>query len=194
MLGQQLSPITDEGPQRRLNHATWLVCEAVGEIIEFWGFKRALGRTWTLMYLSAEPLSATDVGRDLGLSSGAVSMTLKEMEHWGIIQRVSRPGQRQYFYRAETRLWLMIARVVKNREIHQIERLIQALQAAIKTLEADRATPGAALALGRLKALLGLAELGAESFRILFQDKNLDLAALQKIAQIRQLFQKSEGD
>ena len=36
----------------------------VGRLIEFWGFKRNMGRVWAVLYLSPEPLTAQDL-RDL---------------------------------------------------------------------------------------------------------------------------------
>ena len=38
-----------------------IVTETVGRLIEFWGFKRNLGRVWALLYLSEEPLPTRDL-------------------------------------------------------------------------------------------------------------------------------------
>ena len=201
MLGQTESPPREAvaaDPSRRLNHAVWVVCEATGDIIEFWGFKRVLGRIWALLYLAAEPLSAGEIGSHLGLSTGAVSMALKELEQWGVITRESRPSIRQFYYRAETHLWSMLSRVVRSRELHQLERLIHALKVGAEALEAAKSGEtsvigdhaAAKTAAQRLKRLSRLVEMGSEAMRMLFQDRQLDLAAQQKIAQIRNLFQE----
>ena len=46
-------------------HALWpseaAVSDVVGRLIEFWGFKRNMGRIWSVLYLSPEPLSALRV-------------------------------------------------------------------------------------------------------------------------------------
>src|SRR5262249_20190757 len=60
-----------------------LVSDIVGRLIEFWGFKRNMGRVWAVLYLSPEPLTAQDLRELLRLSSGAVSMILSELSRWG---------------------------------------------------------------------------------------------------------------
>ena len=64
------------------------VSDAVGRLMEFWGFKRNMGRIWSVLYLSPEPLSAEDLRQALRLSSGAVSMTLSELARWGVVKKV----------------------------------------------------------------------------------------------------------
>ena len=43
------------------------VSDIIGRLIEFWGFKRNMGRVWTVLYLSPEPLSAEDLRHALQL-------------------------------------------------------------------------------------------------------------------------------
>src|SRR5690606_20494832 len=38
-----------------------IASDAVGRLMEFWGFKRNMGRIWTVLYLSDDPLSAHDL-------------------------------------------------------------------------------------------------------------------------------------
>ena len=51
------------------------VADAVGALIESWGFKRNMGRMWAVLYLDDHPLTAADLGERLGLSTGAVSLS-----------------------------------------------------------------------------------------------------------------------
>ncbi len=61
-------------------HAAKLrVADVVGGLMEFWGFKRAMGRTWAHLYMCPRPSSAADIGQELQMSAGAVSMTLAEL-------------------------------------------------------------------------------------------------------------------
>ena len=48
------------------------VSDVIGRLMEFWGFKRNMGRVWAVLYLSSEPQSAEDLRQMLKLSSGAV--------------------------------------------------------------------------------------------------------------------------
>ena len=49
-----------------------LVSDSIGRLIEFWGFKRNMGRLWAILYLCEQPLSAPGLQERLQLSSGAV--------------------------------------------------------------------------------------------------------------------------
>src|SRR5256885_9455803 len=73
------------------------VADAVGGLMEFWGFKRTMGRIWTTLYLSDDPLSAAELCARLEISSGAASMTLNELERWGVVSRPRPPGGRRRY-------------------------------------------------------------------------------------------------
>ena len=110
----------------------------VGRLMEFWGFKRNMGRLWAVLYLSPEPQSAEDLRQQLQLSSGAVSMTLSELSRWGVVRKVWVQGERKDFYAAEVQLWRMISRVFNEREKTEINVAIEAFTAALVDVEAMR--------------------------------------------------------
>ena len=64
-----------------------LVADAVGNFIEFWGFKRNHGRVWALLYLEGRAMTASEIQDALDLSKGAVSMITREIERWGVSRR-----------------------------------------------------------------------------------------------------------
>ena len=53
-------------PVAKENRTLWpseaAVSDVVGKLIEFWGFKRNMGRIWSVLYLSPDPLSAEEIG------------------------------------------------------------------------------------------------------------------------------------
>src|SRR5690606_25114325 len=55
--GTCASPGMSPEPPAR-GRAIDLAAETMGELVSFWGFKSSLGRIWTLLYLTPEPLSA----------------------------------------------------------------------------------------------------------------------------------------
>jgi DNA-binding transcriptional regulator GbsR (MarR family) len=81
-----------------------LVSDAIGRLMEFWGFKRNMGRIWTILYLSETPLTAVDLRARLKISTGSVSMTIKELMHWGVVKKVWIQGQRKDHFVAEANL------------------------------------------------------------------------------------------
>ena len=126
MKGMIVSP--GDGPSK-LEPWEALVVDAVGSVIEFWGFKANHGRIWALLYLRGTPLSALQLQTELGLSKGAVSMVTRELEQWGVVNRVRVPGAGSWLFDAETNLKQMIGRVLSDREarfVSEAERLARA--------------------------------------------------------------------
>jgi HTH-type transcriptional regulator, glycine betaine synthesis regulator len=161
------------------------VSDVVGRLIEFWGFKRNMGRVWTVLYLSPEPLSAEDLRHALQLSSGAVSMTLSELSRWGVVRRVWIQGERKDFYTAEVQLWRMISRVFNEREKSEVTAAIDAFEEALEKLERIRRTSNdpavvarAELQHERIAQLLELARLGKRLLDALVSTAKVDAEPL----------------
>ncbi len=136
----------------------------MGELIGFWGFKASMGRIWTLLYLTSEPLPADKIGEHTGLSSGAVSMAVSDLLLWGIIERTPAPGERKRHYTAETDVWAMVRRIFRERELRLISRAVQRFGEAVAILDEVISTnpedEEARFMVGRLRGLLGLANIG----------------------------------
>ena len=160
------------------------VSDVVGRLIEFWGFKRNMGRIWSVLYLSPEPLSAEDLRQALKLSSGAVSMTLNELSRWGVVRKVWVQGERKDFYAAEVQLWRMISRVFSEREKTEILTAIDSFEEALADLSklrlsADPKTRARAeLQFERITQLLELAKLGKRLIETLLATAKLDAEPL----------------
>jgi DNA-binding transcriptional regulator GbsR (MarR family) len=160
------------------------VSDVVGRLIEFWGFKRNMGRIWAVLYLSPEPLSAEDLRQTLKLSSGAVSMTLNELSRWGVVRKVWVQGERKDFYAAEVQLWRMISRVFSEREKAEIVMAIEAFEQALADLaklrhSSDPKTRARAeLQYERISQLLELAKLGKRLIETLLATAKLDAEPL----------------
>lgn len=111
------------------------VAEMVGKLMHFWGFKRPMGRLWTVLYLSPVPLSASELCLRLGMSAGGVSMALSSLEKWGCVHRAWVPGQRRDFFSAEDDIWKMVQRVLAQRERLLVSEFADALEDALSALE-----------------------------------------------------------
>src|SRR5262249_10801916 len=118
-----------------------LVSDVVGRLIEFWGFKRNMGRVWAVLYLSPSPLTAQDLRDVLRLASGAVSMTLSDLSRWGVVRRVWIQGDRRDHFAAEVQLWKMVSRVLSERERTEIVVAIEACEEALRSLEPKLRSP-----------------------------------------------------
>ena len=169
-------------------HTLWpseaAVSDMVGRLIEFWGFKRNMGRIWAVLYLSPDPLSAEDLRQALKLSSGAVSMTLNELSRWGVVRKVWVQGERKDFYAAEVQLWRMISRVFSEREKTEIVMAIEAFEEALADVSKLRHSSDpktrarAELQYERIKQLLELARLGKRLIETLLATAKIDAEPL----------------
>lgn len=160
------------------------VSDRVGRLIEFWGFKRNMGRVWAVLYLSPEPQSAEDLREALQLSSGAVSMTLSELGRWGVVRKVWVQGDRRDFFTAEVQLWKMISRVFNEREKAEVTNAIEAFEDALAKLEPLKRSPDekirarAELQAERIGNLLELARLGKKLLDALVTTAKIDAEPL----------------
>jgi DNA-binding transcriptional regulator GbsR (MarR family) len=159
------------------------VADSVGRLMEFWGFKRPMGRIWTLLYLAPEPLGAAEIGEALRMSAGAVSMAMSELVKWGAVKKSWRPGERRDFYEAETSIGRLVQRVLRERELAMVRGFGEALEAAQRALPADRGTKPAELAFKRerLTELRRLARLGETLLTALVAGKTVDPTPLLKM-------------
>jgi HTH-type transcriptional regulator, glycine betaine synthesis regulator len=138
-----------------LREAELLAADAIGDVIEHWGFRKVLGRVWTVLFISAEPLPAASISERLQMSAGAVSMSLAELARWGVIRRVWRPGERKDYFEAETDFWKMISKVFDERERLLAESVRGRLERAASLLRsAQPSSVGVTKSLDRVNRLL----------------------------------------
>jgi DNA-binding transcriptional regulator GbsR (MarR family) len=161
------------------------VADAVGALMEFWGFKRVMGRVWATLYLGDEPLAAAELCERLEISTGAASMTLSELEHWGVVRRSRKPGDRREYFEAETDVWKMVSRVLRERELKQVERALEVFERARQEL-ALRMPPGEQPRVSRVIERIGrlgdLARVGRGLLQAVVDQGKVDLSPLVRFA------------
>lgn len=161
---------------KKLLHWESVAIEAVGNVIEFWGFKRNQGRVWALLYLRDVALTAAELEKELELSKGGVSMLTRDLERWGVVLRVRTPGDSSWRYRAETDLLKMARRVIEEREFSFIARIRADLEEARKLAEADGSTTKAQVQ--RLRRMETLAEATEKALKMFLKTSRLDVGSM----------------
>jgi DNA-binding transcriptional regulator GbsR (MarR family) len=141
------------------------VCAAVGDFIEYWGFKSIHGRVWAIIALSREPLVQVQIAQQLGVSRSLVSGVMAELGERGLVRSVD--GRRNSPYVAVTEFWPTVASVLRNREWMLLERTRQALEGLVA--EADRISSRGQPSrynISRARSLLALTEAGQNFLRL----------------------------
>ena len=154
------------------------VADTVGRLMEFWGFKRPMGRIWALLYLSEEPLPAAELGERLAMSAGGVSLALTELQKWGVVKKAWVPGERKEYYEAETSIWKMISRVFRERELVQIREAIETFDGALREL-ARIGRGRAKFVSDRIEGMKQLAEVAQMLLEAVLEGKRIDPALLK---------------
>lgn len=114
------------------------VADTIGRLMQFWGFKKPMGRLWTILYLSPTPICASTLADTLKMSAGSVSMSLAELEKWGAVSRTWIPGDRKDYFVAEPSVWKLVQRVVRERELGLVKDFGESLRRAESALSSAR--------------------------------------------------------
>ena len=145
--GNAATPLSP--PTSALRRAEQRAADAVGALLVLWGFKRQMGRVWTVLFLSDRPLTAAEACDRLGISTGLLSMTLADLRAWGAVRTVTVPGERRERYEADVQVWRMVLRVLGSRERAALDEALRIFEGSLEEvrsslLDADPATRAAA--------------------------------------------------
>ncbi|MBX2995157.1 MAG: hypothetical protein KF681_10050 [Bdellovibrionaceae bacterium] len=88
----------------------------VGRFIEYWGFKRVHGEIWTLIFLAKNPVDATSLVKCLQVSKALVSLAIKDLLAYQVIEYAGKGEKRTVFLRSTADLQGVIIQVLKKRE------------------------------------------------------------------------------
>ena len=140
-----------------LDRAVWNVCDAAGAFIEWWGFKAAHGRIWTLIALHRRPLSQAEIAKMAGISKALVSSVVSELMDFGLVRPTT--THRNSPYQASLDVWSTIVEVLRSREWMLIESARVSLEGALQAAQ-QRRSLGKALDydVERMRALLRMTE------------------------------------
>lgn len=171
-----------------LTQAQLRVADTIGGLMEFWGFKRPMGRVWTVLYLSEQPMTAAELSDRLSMSTGAVSMTVAELLKWGTIKKTWKPGDRRDYFEAETSIWKMVTRVLRERELALVRDAAEVFEEAEQALlRRGKGAPSAEQArlrfiAGRVGQLLSLARAGEALLRSIVAGEAVDPTPIREVA------------
>jgi DNA-binding transcriptional regulator GbsR (MarR family) len=127
-----------------------------GEMGSRWGINRTVGQIYALIFVSPTALNADEIAEQLEFSRSNVSMGLKELQAWRLVQLRHHPGDRREYFDAPTEAWEIFRTLAEERRRREIEPTLSMLRNALleaPTNEADR------VALDRMRGMHDLIEL-----------------------------------
>jgi DNA-binding transcriptional regulator GbsR (MarR family) len=184
-------PASKTSPQTSyaLAQADQAVADAVGALMELWGFRRQLGRVWAVLFLSDRPLCAPDLCDRLQISTGLLSMSLAELRRWGVVRPVEVAGDRKEHYQAETNVWKLVTRVLREREMEAVRGALATFDRALLDVrgalaDLDPAVKAQArFKARRLEQLVELSRAALNVLRILVDSARADVGPLKAISE-----------
>jgi DNA-binding transcriptional regulator GbsR (MarR family) len=114
-----------------------------GTMSSLWGINPTMARIHGLLYITGEALTMDDMMDRLGISRGNVSMNLRELVEWGLVQRVHTRGDRKDRYTSVSDVWEMFTRVATLRKRREIDPVLTTLRRCRDALSAEEIGPAA---------------------------------------------------
>ncbi|HTO62288.1 MAG TPA: GbsR/MarR family transcriptional regulator [Bradyrhizobium sp.] len=105
----------------RLSPLTQTFVSHFGEMGSRWGINRTVGQIYALLFLSPRPLNADDIADRLGFSRSNVSMGLKELETWRLVQLRRIAGDRREYFSTPDDIWAILRTLVEERKRREID-------------------------------------------------------------------------
>lgn len=158
-----------------------------GEMGSLWGINRTMAQVHALLFISPEPLCANDIMDELQISRGNVSMALRELIAWGIVNRVHIKGERREFYTTEKDVWTLFRIIARERKKREVDPTIEVLRESVNKLNQMPAADGN-YEREQLKNLLDFFETGIEVYKDLeMQTPTSILKLMGKALRVKQL-------
>jgi HTH-type transcriptional regulator, glycine betaine synthesis regulator len=179
----------DAATSHALQKVDLAVADAVGALMELWGFRRQLGRIWAVLFLCDRPLAAPELCDRLQISTGLLSMSLAELRRWGVVRSVDVPGDRKEHFEAETNVWKLVARVLREREKAAVEGALATFEKALRDVRAALADVDAEVKAAarfkarRLEVLTGLSRAALGVLKLLVDSARADVGPIKALSE-----------
>ena len=106
--------------------------DQIGEFVHYWGFKRIHGKMWTHLFLAKAPLDAADFVKQMKISKALVSISLRELSEFEVIQSAGKSLRGTQLYKINPDIMSVILSVLRQREKRMLSRVQAAHQNMLK--------------------------------------------------------------
>ena len=102
-----------------------------GEMGSRWGINRTVGQIYALLFISQRALNADEIADTLEFSRSNVSMGLKELQAWRLVQLRHQSGDRREYFEAPQDVWEIFRLLAEERRRREIEPTLSMLRMAL---------------------------------------------------------------
>jgi len=106
-----------------------------GEMGTRWGISRTVAQIHALLYISPGPLNAEEITNTLSVARSNVSISLKELQSWGLVKISHVIGDRRDHFETMTDVWEMFRVVMDERKRREVDPTIAMLEECLLEME-----------------------------------------------------------
>ena len=96
-----------------------------------WGVSRTMSQIHALLMVSPEPQNTDEVMAALQISRGNAHANIKELTDWGLLRKVTKPGERKTYYEAEKDVWRVVQCITRARKRKELEPVLRTLEGCL---------------------------------------------------------------
>lgn len=109
-----------------------------GEMGSRWGLNRSMAQIHALLYISPQALDAESIANALGIARSNVSMSLRELQGWGVVKVVHRLEDRRDRFESTSDVWEIFQMVLDERKKREIDPTLALLHECVR--ESDQSS------------------------------------------------------
>jgi len=115
--------------------------QGISRISNFWGFPKAMGAIYGAIYLSPTPVTLDLLVEQVGVSKGAVSTNVRQLERLGMIHKHVVIGDRKDYYSAEIDFWKIIKGILREREKSEFDTALRSVSDSLEIVQSADIAP-----------------------------------------------------
>ena len=150
-----------------------------GEMGVRWGINRTMAQIHALLYLSERPMQAEEICETLELARSNVSVSLRELQSWGIVKMVHLAGDRRDHFESMKDVFEMFRVIANERRRREVDPTLKLIDDCLE--DTGKPKPGEEYVRARLTAMKEFFEL-ATTFA--HQMERMPTGSLVKVARM----------
>lgn len=112
-----------------------------GEMASRWGVSRSVAQIHALLFLAPTPLTADEIAETLNVARSNVSVSIKELQAWDLVNVTHQLGDRRDYFQARKDIWEVLTMIMDGRKKREVDPTLQMLRECSADAKKDHETP-----------------------------------------------------